>query len=252
MELKIHSIRAVAIAILLWNVYASAQALHKAPSGAQSINSYASCYEESTGKLIGSHRSRTTVLVSPDGRFRAYAESEAIASDPDHAGNAECQNTSRLFVANAANQPFRVVLDLTPSPEMLGNSIDLIDWSPKGHRLLLGQGVWQWGSDAGATTTRIYDADTGRLSSEGFIEKAFRDNFGIHCIGVFQPVGFSPKGAAVIKAGPYFDIGEEGSAKESCVRKEGLWMVDSETPRVDPLPPQYKGQHYGKNASAAP
>jgi hypothetical protein len=157
-----------------------------------------------------------------------------------------------LFVANAANQPFRVVLDLTPSPEMLGNSIDLIDWSPKGHRPLLGQGVWQWGSDAGATTTRIYDADTGRLSSDGFVEKTFRDNFGIHCIGVFQPVGFSPKGAAVIKAGPYFDVGEEQLAKESCVRKEGLWMGDPATPRVDLLPPQYKVQHYGKSASAAP
>ena len=135
---------------------------------------------------------------------------------------------------------------------MLGNSIDLIDWSPKGHRLLLGQGVWQWGSDAGATTTRIYDADTGRLSSEGFVEKAFRDNFGIHCMGVFQPVGFSPKGAAVIKAGPDFDVGEEGSAEESCVRKEGLWMVDSVTPRVDPLPPRYKVLHYGNSVSAAP
>jgi hypothetical protein len=120
------------------------------------MNAYASCYEESTGKLIGSNSSRTSVLMSPDGLYRAYAESEAVASQAPNAASAECRNTSRLFVAGPKGENFRPVLVVEPLPEALGISIDLVDWSPDGHRLLLAQGFWQWGSDVGGKMARIY------------------------------------------------------------------------------------------------
>src|SRR6202023_2196893 len=123
----------------------------------RAMSTYASCYDQSTGKLIGSRKSRTAVLVSADRRFRAYAESKATASETTDASMPQCQNISKLFVAESASREFRMVLELKPSAVALGNSIGLIDWSPSGHRLLVAQGSWQYGSDAGETTARIYD-----------------------------------------------------------------------------------------------
>lgn len=212
------------------------------------MSAAASCYEESTGRLIGSNRSRTSVLMSPDGRYRAYAESKAVASQATNAGSAECQNTSRLFVAGPKSQKFRPVLVVEPSPGVLGNGIDLVDWSPNGHRLLLGQGFWQWGSDAGGIMVRIYDADSENLSSKSLVDEAFRRYVGKDCVAVFQPVGFSLSGKAIVTAGPYFDVGEDRPREDSCVQKEGFWLIDSVIPAVSQLPDNYKVQHYGKDA----
>jgi hypothetical protein len=111
------------------------------------MSTYATCYEESTGRLAGSHKARTAVLVSPEGKFRAYAESEAAASTTNDGTVPECQNISKLYVAGAAGQEFHMVLELKPDSETFGNSFDLIDWSSQGHRLLVAQGIWQWGSE---------------------------------------------------------------------------------------------------------
>ncbi len=212
------------------------------------MSAAASCYEEYTGRLIGSSRSRTSVLMSPDGRYRAYAESEAVASNATNAVGPECQNTSRLFVAGPSSQKFRPVLVVEPSPGVLGNSIDLVDWSPNGHSLLLAQGFWQWSSDAGGTTVRIYDADSEKLSSKSLVGEAFRRYVGKDCVAVFQPVGFSSSGNAIVTAEPYFDVGEDSPRKDSCVQKKGFWLIDSKIPAVSQLPDNYEVQHYGKDA----
>jgi hypothetical protein len=226
----------------------SAQVEHKSTNKARPLSAAASCYEESTGKLIGSNRSRTSVLLSPDKRYRAYAESEAIASKATNATSAECQNTSRLFVSGPNSEKFRPVLVVKPSPEALGNSLDLVDWSPNGHRLLLAQGVWQWGSDAGGMMVRIYDADSENLSREFFVDEAFSRYVGKNCAGVFQPLGFSSRGKLVVTAGPFFDVGEDKPVKDSCVQQDGFWLIDTAIPAVSQLPDNYKVQRYGKDA----
>ena len=226
----------------------SAQVEHKSTSKDGSLNAYASCYEESTGRLIGSNTSRTSALMSPDGLYRAYAESEAVASQAPNAASAECQNTSKLFVLGPKSQEFRPVLVVEPVPEALGNSIDLVDWSPNGHRLLLAQGFWQWGSDVGGMMVRIYDADSENLSREFFVDEAFGRYVGKNCAGVFHPVGFSSSGKVIVTAGPFFDVGEDKPVEDSCVQKEGFWLIDSVIPAVSQLPDNYKVQRYGKVA----
>lgn len=223
----------------------SAQVEHKSTSKDGSMSAYASCYEESTGRLIGSNRSRTSVLMSPDGLYRAYAESEALASQATNATSAECQNTSKLFVAGPKSPKFRPVLVVKPSPEARGNSIYLIDWSPNGHHLLLAQGFWQWGSDVGGMMVRIYDANSENLSRQFLVEEAFSRYVGKHCAGVFHPVGFSSSGKVIVTAGPFFDVGEDKPAEDSCVQKEGFWLIDSLIPAVSQLPDNYRVQHYG-------
>jgi hypothetical protein len=189
------------------------------------------------------------VLVSADGHFRAYAESEATASETSDASIPQCQNISKLLVAQSAE--FRMVLELKPSAEALGNRIGLIDWSPSGHRLLVAQGLWQYGSDAGETLARIYDGDTAKLSADGFVEEAFCRKFGRKCIGVFQPVSFSREGGAVINARPYFD-GEDEPRTESCIQKEGLGEVDPATLVVHQWAPSYRVRDYGRIMSGNP
>jgi hypothetical protein len=210
----------------------------------KSLNAHASCYDVATGKLVGSHTSRTSVLVSPDGSFRAYAESDAVASGL--ANRPECSNTSRLFVAGRDSRKFQTVLSVEPSPKSLGNGIDLVDWSPKGHRLLLAQGTWQYGSDVGGTRVRIYDADSDSLSSESLMDEVFSRYVGKTCSATFQPLGFSGNGSAVVRAEPYFDYGEHKAVEDSCVQKKSFWLVDFAIPTVRQLADSYEPRHYGK------
>jgi hypothetical protein len=100
---------------------------------------------------------------------------------------------------------FGRVMVVLPTPEPSSNNIGLVDWSPKGHRLLITEGRWGYDSDFGETTIRIYDADSNKLSSESFVQEAFRKHAGKDCLGVFQAVGFSEDGGIIVRAGPYFD-----------------------------------------------
>lgn len=212
------------------------------------LSANASCYDESTGRLVGPNKLVTSVLTSPDGLYRAYAESEAVASHLPNAANAECQNTSKLFVSDPKSDNFRPVLVVKPSPEALGNGIDLVDWSPKGNRLLLAQGVWQWGSDAGGIMVRIYDAESKNLSRESLVDEAFGRHVGKNCVGVFYPMGFSSSGQVVLTAGPFFEEGEDKPVEDSCVQQKGFWLVDPLVPTVKQLPDNYRVQRYGKIA----
>jgi hypothetical protein len=239
----------IGIAASACQLCASVQVEQKTISKGWSMGAYATCYDESTGKLIGSQRSRTSVLTSPDGRYQAYAESQAVASRTANGGSEECQNTSKLFVAGPNIQNFHAVLVIKPLPERHGNDIEIIDWSPAGHHLLLAQGWWEWHSDIGATVVRTYDADSGNLSSESRVDEGFRRYVGKACAAVFQAVGFSPSGRAVVAAGPFFDYGEDSPSQDSCVQKKGFWLIDFAIPAVNPLPDDYKVQHYGKNAT---
>ena len=246
MKLSIPSILLIAIAAVSSHLLFGSQVQPRPTSKDKSLSANASCYDVATGKLVGSRTSRTSVLVSPDGSFRAYAESDAVAAGL--ANRPECSNTSRLFVAGRDSRKFYAVLTIKPSPESLGNSIDLTDWSPKGHRLLLAQGFWQYGSDVGGTRVRIYDADSDNLSSESLMDEAFSRYVGKTCAAIFQPLGFSRNGSAVVRAEPYFGYGEDKAAEDSCVQKQGFWLVDFAIPTVRQLADSYEPRHYGKVA----
>ena len=246
MGTAINGILTIAITAFVWHRCVSAQIEHKSTSKHESMSASASCYEESTGRLAGSNRSRTSVLMSPDGLYRAYAESEAVASQAPNGSNAECQNTSKLFVSGPTSEKFRPVLVVEPSPEALGNSIDLVDWSLHGHRLLLAQGFWQWGSDVGGMMVRIYDAESENLSRKFVVDEAFSRYVGKNCAGVFRPMGFSSSGKVIVTAGPFFMVGEDKPVEDSCVQKEGFWLVDFVISTVSQLPDTYRVERHAK------
>ena len=247
LKLLIPSILLIAIVAVCSHLLLGSQVQPGPTNKDRPLTANASCYDAATGKSLGSHTSRTSVVMSPDGSFQAYAESEAVA--PGLANRPECSNTSRLFVAGRDSRKFQTVLTIDPSPESLGNGIDLIDWSPKGHRLLLAQGFWQWGSDVGGMTVRIYDADSGEMSSKSLVDEAFSKYVGKVCAGVFHPVGFSSSGKIIVTAAPFFEVGEDKPVEDSCVQKKGFWLIDSAIPTVSQLPDNYRVERYAKVAS---
>jgi hypothetical protein len=240
------------IAGLGWHLCGYAQVEPKSSSKAPGGDLNVSCYDDS-GRLVGPNKMRTLVLESPDGKYRAYAETEAFTRKKKSATGeyVECENTSRLFVAGPRSDGFRQVVTLLPKaePEPSGNDLSLVDWSPKGHRLLIAEGLIWYGGDSGRIVIRIYDADSHKLSDESFVEEAFRKHAGKECIGVFEPTGFSKDDGITVKAGPYFDVGEDQPHADSCVAKEGMWLIGRADDAIRKLPDNYKPKHYGKEVT---
>ncbi|HEY2820347.1 MAG TPA: hypothetical protein VGJ06_04820 [Candidatus Acidoferrum sp.] len=188
--------------------------------------------------------SRSWTMLSPDGRYKAYAVNEAIAerSNEEISG---CKSTTKLFVSGPGSESTKAVLTIEPAQYVTGNSIELVDWSPRGHLLLFSEGMWVWASDAGGVAVHIYDADSGDMSEEDSFEDAFLQRLGANCVGNFDPIGFSASGKVVVKAFP--DVDEDGILqKDSCVKNAGVWALDIATGRVDRLRDDYKVRRYGK------
>jgi hypothetical protein len=258
LRISVTSFIAIVVLGLAWQLCGYTQDKPKASSKVPGADSNVSCYDES-GRLVGPNKMRTFVLESPDGTYRAYAETEAVTHKKRNATGdeyVECENTSRLFVAGPQSYGFRQVMTVLPKvePEPSGNDIGLVDWSPKGHRLLIAEGLFWHSGDFGGIEIRIYDADSHKLSSESFVEEVFRKHGRKDCIGVFQPEGFSGDGGIIVRAGPYFDVGEEQPSPDSCVAKEGVWLIGSADDAIRHLPDNYKPKHYGKEVAgdAAP
>jgi hypothetical protein len=245
----------ILIACLGWHLYGYAQVKAKSPSTLPGEDSYASCYDKESGKLVGPDKSRTFVFESPDGRYQAYAETTAVTHKRKNAQGdeeVECENKTELFVKGPQNQKFRQVMSVLPRSTLSGNSISLIDWSRQGHQLLIGEGLWGYGSDFGGTEIRIYDADSRTLSTESLVDEAFRKHAGKECIGVYQPVGFSEDGGIIVKAGPYFDDDEEQPRPESCMAKEGIWLIGPAYGVIRQLPDHSMPKHYGRDKPRKP
>lgn len=206
----------------------------------------ASCYDQTTGRLRGSEVVRSHVFVSPGGHYRAYAEIKAVASAAD--GN--CANTSRLYVATE-DQPFRQELVVEPSPESGGNSVTIVDWSPDGRTLLFAQGVFQWGTDAGVSFVRFFDAATATMSDTQLIDNSFTAHMGKSCAAVIEPLGFASDGEIALAVSPFFMMGEDQPEEDSCVRQKGAWLFDRKASTWMAVAQDYKAQRFGKHLSEA-
>jgi hypothetical protein len=233
------------VATLLCCAAASAQ-VERLPSKLKiSDTELASCYEGATGKFVGSQLVRSHFFDSPGDRYRAYVEVEAVASKSKTSGDWDCVSTSRLFIA-AMDQTFRQVLVIEPTGDAQGNSLGIVDWSPDGRILLVAQSIFQWGSEVGTSVVRFYNAESGSISEPELVDAAFSARAGASCAAVIEPLGFSEYGQLVLKASPFFMLGEENPVEDSCVQKENMWLFDPATQKLVPLLEDYKVQRYGK------
>jgi hypothetical protein len=187
--------------------------------------------------------SRSWTLQSPDGLYKAYAVNEATTerSDGEISG---CKSTTRLFVAGPGSDEAKAALTVEPLPDASGNSIEIVDWSREGHRLVVIEGPWAWASDAAGAEARIYNADSGKLADEGLFYDAFQQLLGRKCVATFDPIGFSSDGKVVARVHPDFDY-EQTLEKDSCVKKVEVWDLELATQKLRRLPDRFRVRRYG-------
>ncbi len=164
---------------MLGAVFASRQAApqDKQPRVSATDTSYLSCTIW-TGKEwtpSTSRSARTQMFESPKG-YRAYGEVKVIVKD------GSCENSSTLYVAQAAEKPFKVAYAEPRSGHGDGNGIRLIGWSASGGRLLAEVNFWKYETDRGFShLPLIYDASTGTASEIRGLDKALTQHFGSDC-----------------------------------------------------------------------
>jgi hypothetical protein len=204
------------------------------------------CFEKSGDKPDRSV-SRSWTLASPDGLYAAYAENEAVAERSPNGEITGCKSTSKLFVSGPGSTEAKVVLVIEPTESDSGNSIELIDWSRGGHRLLVIEFLWPWASDAGGIAARVYDANSGKMTGQDLSYGAFQRLLGRQCAVIIDPIGFSSDGKVVVNAGS--DLDEEPKLeKDSCLKKNEIWSLDPATAKLQRLPDRFKVRRYGKRA----
>jgi len=213
------------------------------------------CFDSRSKKPARSQSSKSPILVSPDGQYRAFTENKATAFTPPipelfRLRDVDCVNTSRLLVAGPGKQPFLMRYMAEPTTDILGNSIQIVDWSPDSRFLLLMVWTWQYASDFGSEGIRILDVQSG-ASEAGMLSDAMRSPSGGTCSFDVKALGFSPEGNVVFRIWPtYEDLGNEPDF-DSCVKKDGLRLFDIKKRVVTPLPDDYQVLHYGRRDARA-
>lgn len=183
-----------------------------------SDTSFVTCFKEP----VGSRLARGPVLVSPDGRFRAYTEVEARAVKVGD--DVACVNRSRLYVG-VGSQPYENVFIEEPRLYMQGNALTLVDWSPDSRYLLMQLFDFQYASDAASPSVLVYDT-----RYQYFLSPVVDDVFGRHfnktCNVRADPLGFSPQGTIVLKAANWVEMDGESSGPCLPKGKDSQWELD--------------------------
>src|SRR5579871_6910362 len=202
------------------------------------------CFDQGSS-IPDRSESRSWVLMSPDGRYKAYAVNEAFDERAATGEISACRSTTKLFVTGPESEEAKPVLVVEPTESASGNGIELVDWSHDGHRLVVIEFSLPWASDNFGIRPRVYDADSGKMSDENLFCETFRQLAGRYCDGVFDPIGFTPEGKAVVTVYP--DLNEEQALeKNSCVKGVETWELDLAATKMKRLPDDYKVERYGK------
>jgi len=203
----------------------------------------ATCYEENSSRVAGSMLVRRPTLLSPDGHNKAYAENAAVAHGP----LGQCANTAKLFVRRPGEKDFRLAYHQDPSEYELLNDIRIVDWSPNSRYLLAQLEISQWGSDWGTSVPVLYDAQTGTVTPEDWLDSVLEIHFDNHCsLDPFvERLGFTPSGGVIIRIRPARDMVEGGLEPDSCIKTEQLFLLHPATHVIAPLAGKHKIQKYG-------
>ncbi|MGH9381272.1 MAG: hypothetical protein ACRD2Z_11755 [Thermoanaerobaculia bacterium] len=203
-----------------------------------------SCFGKGEGAEYGTRIARTPVLAAPGGRFRAYAEGEALAFSEEYGPDPGCVNFSRLHLAEGARD-FELVLALSPFAGLSGNSIRIVDWSPDGERLLVETELWAYGSEFDNPDVLVLHA-ARRYFEALDMAAALRQAFNRDCFLYWRAQGFLPDGAVVVETHPSGEL-----YGPSCEERPSRWRLD-ERGDLGRLPAEAKIERYAREVGAAP
>ena len=125
--------------------------------GSEKHAPWVSCFSQTPtgdGAWEGPKTVRTPLVVSLDGKMKAYARIEAKAGGP-----VGCHNTVRLFVSTPGQGGFRQVFMQKASIfDGTANSLGPNSWSPDGRWLLVEFAQESYASDCCGIAVLLYDS----------------------------------------------------------------------------------------------
>lgn len=200
---------------------------------------------------------RSPVLLSPDGRFAAYAEIQifsVLAEDPD--ASPPCAHESKVFLVAPDSDEFHAIYAHLPRDEATGNNVWLVDWSPDGRTLLFGEAEWQYETEYYARTYRLHDALANTplaLNLDPVLENLFEAD----CAVESHLMGFAEDGRLVLAVVPVVEedferLPDEEEPPPSCVDNEVLFFLNSGSNKITPAPEGYAISRFGIPDSALP
>jgi hypothetical protein len=190
---------------------------------------------------------RSRVLISPDGNYQAYSQSEAMMWP-----ESGCINTSELFVKGPDDKQFRLVYLQEPHTTEGFNLLTLVDWSPNSHQLLAELFISsQFGTDFGSRIPLLYKATEGVFSDENWLKAALSSHFSHDCYANFDARGFSADGGYVFTIYAVYegDTSDNPIEANSCVKKDGIWQLNYEDSKgwmVKQVAATYRVRRYGR------
>jgi hypothetical protein len=187
---------------------------------------YAPCLEGQTGIRVY----ESPQLASPDGQWRAYASVEA-RPDPKFG----CSDTSTLLVQGPGQASFQTAHIIKPDPQMVGNGMKPVSWSPQRHLLAVQVLYWQEGSDAGGNSVLVYDADRSRTIKPDFVELFARKTGKKECaFEIGRVLGFDSQNRVLFEASDDMIATENGSDPTNvCLGSPGLWALEIEKNQLE-------------------
>jgi hypothetical protein len=199
------------------------------------------------GESFGSRLGRSAVLVAPVGGRRAYAEVIATATEWSD-GARDCRNLSRLYVAEPGGD-YRMAFEQNPGAEgQTGNSIELLDWSPDGERLLIELMLWTYPTDVVNPLIVVYDARTSMVR-ELPIYPLLKEKYPGKCFVELRALGFTPEGGVVVSAGPLTRT--YSFATPNCTTDRVLWMYHQGEEAIESLPETYPLRRWGQEKNSS-
>ncbi len=199
---------------------------------------YAPCLEGQ----VGTRYYESELLVSADGKWRAYARVEARRE-----GEIGCSNFSTLQVQGPDETSFHIVHTIKPEPGCVGNGLKLISWSQQRHLLAVQPLYWQIGSDAGGFSLLVYDADRKR-TMEPELQKLFASKYRKKecAVQLSEVLGFDSQNRVLFTIDDVIDPGDDEPVPQTrCVGGPSVWALDINTNQLDLVKriPREGGRH---------
>ena len=198
---------------------------------------------------LSSRTARSSTLVAPDQKHRAYSEVDATALYPQRPSGYSgplCVNTSRLFVADTGDFKLRFLQE--PADVENGNSLRLVDWSADGRRLLAEIMEWQYEQPGVNRSVLVFDSRIGTFQQPD-LPHSLAKTYGHDCSMNLRVLGFGAQEAIVLEAQPLSPEEEEVSGSSSCAKKRTFFELDRTTENLVSVPEMPKVQHNAKAES---
>jgi len=195
---------------------------------------------------LASRTERSSTLIAPDQKHRAYAEVDATALYPQRPigySGPLCVNNSKLFVADTGEFKPRFLQE--PADVENGNSLRLIDWSADSRRLLAEIAEWQYEQPGVNRSVLVFDSRFGTFQQPD-LARSFAKTYGHDCSMNLRVVGFGAQGQIVLEAQPLTPEEEEVSGTSSCAKKRTFFELDRATENLVSVPEMPKVQHNAK------